>query len=79
MFRLTSALGSSSIHVEPDSTMKSLHRRAEELANFYPPSTRTVGFVGDSGVGKSSLLNSLLDYRALARTVSALLPISSDE
>ncbi|KAG7103548.1 hypothetical protein HYQ46_011562 [Verticillium longisporum] len=30
-------------------------------------STRTVGFVGDSGVGKSSLLNSLLDRPGIAK------------
>lgn len=50
--------------------MKSLHERATKLSCFQPLSTRTVGFVGDSGVGKSSLLNSLLDCRGLARTTN---------
>lgn len=50
--------------------MKSLHERAKNLSRFEPLSTRIVGFVGDSGVGKSSLLNSLLDYRGLARTTN---------
>ncbi|KAL2276767.1 hypothetical protein FJTKL_00429 [Diaporthe vaccinii] len=67
---LTDVLSSSSVHLEPDSTMKSLHERATKLSCFQPLSTRTVGFVGDSGVGKSSLLNSLLDYRGLARTTN---------
>ncbi|KAF4626102.1 hypothetical protein G7Y89_g12058 [Cudoniella acicularis] len=66
--KLTDVLSSSSIHNEPDSTMRRLHEEADKLAGFQCPSTRTVGFVGDSGVGKSSLLNSLLDFRGLART-----------
>jgi len=33
------------------------------------PETRTVGFIGDSGVGKSRLINSLLDINGLARSV----------
>lgn len=49
---LTGVLGSGSIHLEPDSTMRSLHERAEGLSRFQPPCTRTVGFVGDSGVGR---------------------------
>ncbi|KAI5461911.1 hypothetical protein BGZ63DRAFT_423233 [Mariannaea sp. PMI_226] len=68
MARMHRELGSSSIHSDPDSTMQRLHKEAGELANFTYPSTRTVGFVGDSGVGKSSLLNSLLDFKGLART-----------
>ncbi|KAH6633922.1 hypothetical protein B0J18DRAFT_414751 [Chaetomium sp. MPI-SDFR-AT-0129] len=68
MSRLAGVLGSSTLHLEPDSSMKGLQERADELANFRCPPTRTVGLVGDSGVGKSSLLNSLLDYRNLART-----------
>jgi ABC-type multidrug transport system fused ATPase/permease subunit len=63
-------LGSNSLHYEPDSVMQRLHQQAAKLAHFECPSTRTVGFVGDSGVGKSSLLNSLLDKQGLARTVS---------
>ncbi|TID05081.1 Nuclear GTPase SLIP-GC [Colletotrichum higginsianum] len=68
MSSLANALGSSSLHVNPDSTIQRLHRQAQDLSRFQCPSTRTVGFVGDSGVGKSSLLNSLLDNQHLART-----------
>lgn len=50
--------------------MKNLHERAKKLSRFQPLSTRKVGFVGASGVGKSSLLNSLLDFRGLARTTN---------
>lgn len=51
---LTGVLESSSLslHAEPDSTMRRLHGEAEVLSRFLCPSTRIVGFVGDSGVGK---------------------------
>ncbi|KAK3331432.1 hypothetical protein B0H66DRAFT_546532 [Apodospora peruviana] len=64
---LARVLESSSLHLGPDSTMRSLRQTAQELATFRCPPTRVVGLVGDSGVGKSSLLNSLLDVRGLAR------------
>lgn len=51
MSELADVLGSSSLHIDPDSTMQLLHREARDLANFQCPSTWTVGFVGDSGVG----------------------------
>ncbi|KAM0187534.1 hypothetical protein ACHAPI_011071 [Fusarium lateritium] len=68
MSNIEAALGSSDIHNEPESAMRKLHQEASRLADFQYPATRTVGFVGDSGVGKSSLLNSLLDTKGLART-----------
>jgi hypothetical protein len=88
MSELTGVLGSSHILVDPDSAMQRFHKEAKDLAQFQCPSSRTVGFVGDSGVGtlyhkclhsnltnksyagKSSLMNSLLDFRGLARAVS---------
>jgi hypothetical protein len=51
MSKLVDVLGSSSLHIDPDSTMQRLHREAGDLARFQCPSSRTVGFVGDSGVG----------------------------
>ncbi|KAK4119755.1 P-loop containing nucleoside triphosphate hydrolase protein, partial [Parathielavia appendiculata] len=68
MGRLARVLGSSALHLNPDSTMKALRDKADELAKFRCPQSRIVGLVGDSGVGKSSLLNSLLDSHNLART-----------
>ncbi|KAF5708726.1 hypothetical protein FGLOB1_6265 [Fusarium globosum] len=82
MSNIQSVLGSSNIHEASESTMRKLHEEAGKLAAFEYPATRTVGFVGDSGVlklllgviapltvvGKSSLLNSLLDTKGLART-----------
>ncbi|KAM0324397.1 hypothetical protein ACHAQA_008179 [Verticillium albo-atrum] len=71
MLEVRDVLQSSSLHEEPDSIMQQLHAKSLKLASFRCPSTRTVGFVGDSGVGKSSLLNSLLDRAGLARTGSS--------
>ncbi|KAI8626695.1 hypothetical protein F5Y19DRAFT_445793 [Xylariaceae sp. FL1651] len=70
MHELVDILGSSEVHNQPDSVMQRLHGQAQDLARFQCPSSRTVGFIGDSGAGKSSLLNSLLDCRDLIRTSS---------
>jgi len=51
MGNLARVLGSSAVHIEPDSTIQSLRRKADDLAAFQCPPTRTVGLVGDSGVG----------------------------
>lgn len=48
--------GSSLIH-EPDSTIRTIREKALQLSVFQPPSTRTIGFVGDSGVGKRCLFD----------------------
>lgn len=52
MANLVSVLASSSLHNEPDSTMQRLYQQAIDLSRFQYPSTRTMGLVGDSGVGK---------------------------
>ncbi|KAF2195110.1 hypothetical protein K469DRAFT_681465 [Zopfia rhizophila CBS 207.26] len=49
------------------SSLYNLAKQTEDLAQFKYPVTRTIGVVGESGVGKSSLLNSLLDVKRLAR------------
>jgi hypothetical protein len=58
MSDLTAVLSSSTLHSEPDSTMRRLHEEAGNLARFICPSTRTVGFIGDSGVGEFDLTGS---------------------
>ncbi|KAK0375078.1 hypothetical protein CLIM01_07570 [Colletotrichum limetticola] len=68
MTQLAGVLEDSPLHINPDSTIRRLYGQALDLSHFEGPSTRTVGFVGDSGVGKSSVLNSLLDQKNLART-----------
>lgn len=65
---LAGTLSSSPIHLEPDSTIRRHLGEAETLSQFNPLSSWTVGLVGDSGVGKSSLVNCLLDKDSLART-----------
>lgn len=65
---LASVLGSGTLHLESSTSVNSLHRRARELSQFQCPPTHTVGFVGDSGVGKSSLLNTLLDMDELSNS-----------
>ena len=70
--RMINVLSSSNLHRENGSSIQSLHRQATRLNSFQLPSSRIVGLVGDSGVGKSSLINSLLDKEELARAVSEL-------
>ncbi|KAF2462919.1 uncharacterized protein BDR25DRAFT_298822 [Lindgomyces ingoldianus] len=69
--RMASVLSSSNLHRENGSSIESLHRQATKLNGFQLPSSRIVGLVGDSGVGKSSLINSLLDKMELARASSS--------
>ena len=49
---LAAVLRSGSHQFEPDSTMKRLHKNAQDLARFQCPSSWIVGFVGASGVGQ---------------------------
>lgn len=65
---LMGVLASATLHTEPESAIQRLYLEANYLSFFQHAATRTVGFVGDSGVGKSSLINSLLDFSGLART-----------
>lgn len=67
---MLNVLSASDLHREPGSVIESLRQQAMRLSAFQLPSSRIVGLVGDSGVGKSSLINSLLDKRDLARAVS---------
>ncbi|KAF2789491.1 hypothetical protein K505DRAFT_365563 [Melanomma pulvis-pyrius CBS 109.77] len=67
MAQMAEALSSSTLHREQGSNIESLHQQAIRLSAFQPPSSRIVGLVGDSGVGKSSLINSLLDKEDFAR------------
>jgi hypothetical protein len=68
--RMAEALASSTMPQDESSSIRKFRERALKLSEFQPPSFRTVGLVGDSGVGKSSLINSLLDKKSLARAVS---------
>ncbi|UQC76138.1 uncharacterized protein CLUP02_17649 [Colletotrichum lupini] len=52
MTQLAGVLEDSPLHINPDSTIRRLYGQALDLSQFEGPSTRTVGFVGDSGVGE---------------------------
>lgn len=56
MTQLANVLEENPLHTNPDSTIRRLHGKALDLSQFEGPSTRTVGFVGDSGVGKRLVL-----------------------
>lgn len=68
--RMVDVLSTSNLHLGRNSSVRSLHQKAIELEHCQIPSSRIVGLVGDSGVGKSSLINSLLDKNGFARAVS---------
>jgi ABC-type glutathione transport system ATPase component len=70
--RVSAVLGSSSLHQEEGSSIQNLYVQALRLSDFQLPLSRIVGLIGDSGVGKSSLINSLLDKPNLARAVGEL-------
>ncbi|KAF2114884.1 hypothetical protein BDV96DRAFT_576070 [Lophiotrema nucula] len=50
------------------SDLHALKQWAQQLSEFEPTRTRTIGFVGESGVGKSSVINALLDQPHLAHS-----------
>ncbi|CAI6339182.1 unnamed protein product [Periconia digitata] len=52
---------------EAKPAVQNLFQQASELGKFELHSSRTVGLIGDIGVGKSSTINSLLDLGSLAR------------
>lgn len=69
MDMVAQALASSNLHREQGSAIQRLYQQVVNLSEFQPPGSRIVGLVGDSGVGKSSLINSLLDLKEFARAV----------
>jgi hypothetical protein len=71
--RLVAVLSSSNLYRKNGSSIRKLYQQATKLSEFELPSSRIVGLVGDSGVGKSSLINSLLDKSDLARAVSSFM------
>ncbi|KAF2638819.1 hypothetical protein P280DRAFT_404207 [Massarina eburnea CBS 473.64] len=71
MSKMSNVLSSSNLHQEPESSVEKLFRQAKKLRDFELHSSRTVGLVGDTGAGKSSLINSLLDHAGLARASSS--------
>ncbi|GLA14395.1 hypothetical protein AnigIFM62618_000774 [Aspergillus niger] len=65
---LTQVMGCNALAHDNTTDLSKLYEKTLEASRFAYPATRTVGFIGDSGVGKSSLINSLLDQESLARS-----------
>ncbi|CAI7614861.1 unnamed protein product [Penicillium glandicola] len=65
---LAAMMGLSELKQDQSTDLHSLYERTKKMSMFEYPVTRTVGFIGDSGVGKSSLINSLLDQQSLSRS-----------
>ncbi|KAJ5759388.1 hypothetical protein N7520_006544 [Penicillium odoratum] len=61
-------MGASDLAHDPNSSLHKLRSDAKIMSEFQYPEKRTVGFIGDSGVGKSSLINCLLDQINLAKS-----------
>ena len=68
--KMARALSDPSLASDRSSIVQNLQRQAVTLSQFQPPSSRTVSLVRDSRVGKSSLINSLLDLKDFARAYS---------
>lgn len=68
--RLAQCLSMSNLHQEQGSSIQTYYQTATRLCTFEPSSVHVVGLVGDTGVGKSSLINSLLDRAEFTRSVS---------
>ncbi|KAJ5547669.1 hypothetical protein N7513_004903 [Penicillium frequentans] len=67
---LADMMGLSELNQDHSSALHALFEKTKKMSMFEYPVTRTVGFIGDSGVGKSSLINSLLDQQSLSRSSS---------
>ncbi|KAJ5632677.1 hypothetical protein N7490_009016 [Penicillium lividum] len=69
--RLMESIRMSELMLAQISDLSELLPEMEKLGRFQYPETRTVGFIGTSGEGKSSVINSLLDKDNLSRASGA--------
>ncbi|GLI76222.1 hypothetical protein PoHVEF18_004493 [Penicillium ochrochloron] len=56
---------------DPESRLHQIYQETKKLSEFKDQETRIVGFIGETGAGKSSVINSILDQRGLARSSGA--------
>ncbi|KAJ5703946.1 hypothetical protein N7493_011084 [Penicillium malachiteum] len=63
---LATSIGSSALVHDQSSSLYAHYQKIKKASKFEYPEIQTVGFIGDSGVGKSSLINSLLDQRGMS-------------
>ncbi|KAJ5381359.1 uncharacterized protein N7496_003787 [Penicillium cataractarum] len=66
---LGTVMGRSKLAQDPSTNLYRHRKGILKVANFQYPETRIVGFIGNTGVGKSSVINSILGGNSLARTV----------
>ncbi|KAL4972993.1 hypothetical protein BDW66DRAFT_143057 [Aspergillus desertorum] len=65
---LAQFIGERELTQDPTSDIHDLYEQLLRASRFAYPTTRTVGFIGESGAGKSSVINSILDENGLARS-----------
>ncbi|KAL4757106.1 uncharacterized protein BDW70DRAFT_143918 [Aspergillus foveolatus] len=65
---LAQFIGERELAHDPTSDIHGLYEQLLGASRFSYPATRTVGFIGESGAGKSSVINSILDEHGLARS-----------
>ncbi|KAL5001750.1 hypothetical protein BDV10DRAFT_182315 [Aspergillus recurvatus] len=65
---LAELMGARELAQDSESDIHDLYEQLMRASRFAYPTSRTVGFIGDSGVGKSSVINSILDENGLARS-----------
>lgn len=66
---IISDMGQCPLITDQGSDLSKQYEQVRMASQLDCPETRTVGFIGDSGVGKSRLINSLLNLDGLARSV----------
>lgn len=64
---LANEISSGNLHTDEKSIIHGLHSRAKDASCYRSPETLKIGLVGNSGAGKSSLVNSLLDIKNFAK------------
>ncbi|KAL4811959.1 hypothetical protein BDW67DRAFT_136200 [Aspergillus spinulosporus] len=65
---LAQFIGERELTHDPTSDIHDLYEQLVRASRFSYPTSRTVGFIGESGAGKSSVINSILDEDGLARS-----------
>ncbi|KAJ5689200.1 hypothetical protein N7462_003592 [Penicillium macrosclerotiorum] len=71
MRQLADIISSSDLSRNLETKLHRHYKETRKLSEYQCPERRIIGFIGDSGVGKSSLINSLLREKDLARTSRA--------
>ncbi|KAF7716390.1 Dynamin family protein [Penicillium ucsense] len=66
--RLADIMGVSELDKNPKTELHRLRQMVRKLGSFSYPETRTVGLIGNTGVGKSTVVNSILAAGNLARS-----------